>query len=138
MLGEGSTSFCNLLVFHCCVCSGAHWVSPSVPFLGHNDFHRPKLTVSATGVNDRQGATDKGLACPPPFHSPSSFIPKQLPESCLITLLTTSLTCCNLNLPHRKINGKFFLFGENGKNNSIHHTLEAVAEEMLPRCLMGI
>lgn len=130
------------LAFHCCVCSGAHWVLPSVPSLGHSDFNRLKLTVSSARVNDRQGATlsaGKGLACPPSSHSPSSFIPKQLPDSCITTSLTTPFTCCNLNLPRRKsINGKFFTFGENKKNNSIHQSLKAAALEMLPRCLMGI
>lgn len=141
-LGEGSTSFHCLLAFHCCVCSGAHWVSAAVPFLGHSDFIRRKLTVSSARVNSRQGATlpaGKGLACPPPFHSPSTFAPKQLPDSCLPTSLTTPLTCCNLSIPHRKmLNGKFFAFGENEKNDSIHQTLKAAALEILPRCFMGI
>lgn len=58
------------LAFHCGVCSGAHWISPAVPFLGHSDFNRRKLMVSSTRANDRQGAmlsAGEGLMCHPLF-----------------------------------------------------------------------
>lgn len=143
MLGKGPSSSAVSLALHCCVCSGAHWILPAVPFLGHSDYNRLKLPVSGTRVSDRQGATlpaGRGLACAPPFHTtPPSSIPRHMPGSCLATLLTTPLTCCSLNLPHRKmVSGKVFMFGENEKNNSVHWTLKAASLEILPRCLMGV
>lgn len=106
MLREGYTSFCTSfsLAFHC---SGAHQVPPAAPFLGHSES---PCKSKADGAQHKgvcqEGATPsagEGSVSPAPFQPLSSFLPQQLSEGCLTTMMAAPLTCCKLNLPHGKI-----------------------------------